>query len=216
MDNDTLNKSKEKLKSIINDNIERDGIWDLYKYIEEDTDFFTAPSSSKYHNNVEGGLFQHSLNVLYYALMLHKFSLKNSSVYEKYQPNKESIYIVSLFHDLCKVNFYSFQQHWKKNTEGRWESYLTYVVDEQPPYLDHANKSVFLLQQYIRLSEREAEAIRWHMGAFDPSAHFAYPYGFAFRNAMEKNSLVPLINSADISASMIENIYDYKENTFIK
>jgi len=40
------------------------GIKELVKYLEEKTDYFTAPASTKFHSNFEGGLAEHSHNVV--------------------------------------------------------------------------------------------------------------------------------------------------------
>jgi hypothetical protein len=73
---------------------------DLLKYLEEETDYFWAPASSKpkYHGCWPGGLVQHSLNVVH--TMEHfntHFGLKISA---------QSIFIVGAYHDLGKTNFY--------------------------------------------------------------------------------------------------------------
>ena len=52
---DTIIKALSKVK--------RDGIEDLIAYMDE-SGFFTAPASSGFHLHQEGGLAQHSLNVL--------------------------------------------------------------------------------------------------------------------------------------------------------
>ena len=40
----------------------REGIEDLIKFLEN-SDFFTAPASTKFHGDYEGGLWEHSLKV---------------------------------------------------------------------------------------------------------------------------------------------------------
>jgi hypothetical protein len=75
----------------------RDSILNLVNYLET-TDFFTAPSSTIFHCNYPGGLLEHSLNV--YLLLqekVGKFKLNYSN---------DTVTIVSLFHDVCKANFY--------------------------------------------------------------------------------------------------------------
>ena len=78
--------------------IERSGKADLMMWLEQ-SDFFVAPASAKYHGSYEGGLVEHSLNV-YDALV------KLLTIYPEIQVSEESIAIVALFHDLCKVNMY--------------------------------------------------------------------------------------------------------------
>ena len=57
-----LQEIKQEFLEIYYDNIERDGAEELLNYLEK-TDFFTAPASGRRHNNFEGGLCQHSINV---------------------------------------------------------------------------------------------------------------------------------------------------------
>jgi len=41
----------------------REGMDKLVNYLENETDFFEAPASTKYHSSYVGGLLIHSLNV---------------------------------------------------------------------------------------------------------------------------------------------------------
>lgn len=55
--------------------IKREGIEELIKYLES-SDFFTAPASTKFHGDYEGGLLEHSLKV--YDILCEK--LKNPGI----------------------------------------------------------------------------------------------------------------------------------------
>ncbi len=79
---------------------------------------------------------------------------------------------------------------------------MVYSVDDQLP-LGHGEKSLSILQDFIKLTEPEKLAIRWHMGAFEPGTHFDYPTGYAFRAEMEKYPLVALLFTADLEASSV-------------
>ena len=79
---------------------------------------------------------------------------------------------------------------------------VVYSVDDKFP-LDHGVKSLSILQDFLKLTEAEKLAIRWHMGATEPGTHFDYPAGYAFRAAMEKHPLVTLLFTADLEASQI-------------
>ena len=57
-----IEENKEEFLRIARENINRDGIEELLKFLES-TDFFTAPCSTKFHLSEKGGLCQHSLNV---------------------------------------------------------------------------------------------------------------------------------------------------------
>lgn len=148
-----IEKNKIRFKEIVGKYIHLNGINELVEWLET-TDFFTAPSSARYHGAEPGGLCEHSLAVY--------DRLKNIQADE----SDETIAIVSLFHDLCKVNFYKQSYRNVKNDEtGKWERVPSYDYADQLP-LGHGEKSMFLLMKYIRLTDEEALAIRWHMGGY--------------------------------------------------
>ncbi|MCD3211798.1 HD domain-containing protein [Clostridium botulinum C/D] len=154
---DKLIKNKEKIVELLK-STERPGIERVIQYLDE-TDFFVAPASTKYHGNFDGGFAEHSLNV--YEL----FKGKN----EKFDLglSQDTLIITSILHDICKVNFYKKQPRWRKNDKGRWESYEGYVCENDFP-IGHGEKSVIKLMQFIKLSKEEIIIIRWHMGGFEP------------------------------------------------
>jgi hypothetical protein len=77
----------------------------------------------------------------------------------------ESIAIVSLLHDLCKVDFYvESTRNVKEN--GVWKSVPFYTIDDKLPY-GHGEKSVYIVSGFMRLTRDEAFAIRYHMGFSD-------------------------------------------------
>ena len=54
---------KEQFLDIYKTNITRDGADKLLDFLENKSDFFTAPASTRFHGACEGGLLRHSLNV---------------------------------------------------------------------------------------------------------------------------------------------------------
>ena len=54
----------------------------------------------------------------------------------------------------------------KNDVTGQWEKVPFYQVADQLPY-GHGEKSVYLIEHFMRLKTAEAIAIRWHMGGFD-------------------------------------------------
>lgn len=152
--------NKETFLTLCRKQIKRDGIEDLLKWLES-SDFFTAPASTRFHGNYSGGLCEHSLNV-------YKALVKLAADYPDMNFNEESLAIVALFHDLCKVDFYTTEKRNRKNPEtGQWESYDAYSINEQFCFGGHGSKSVYLVQHFMKLSMSEAAAINTHMGAFD-------------------------------------------------
>ena len=185
---------KEAQKKLADDFVEllrttnRDGIEELIRYLQEETDFFTAPASTKYHGAYEGGLLQHSMNV-YEVLRCdpdRNFSFS------------DSIIIVSLLHDICKANCYHTERRNVKEN-GVWVEKQVYVFDDEFP-LGHGEKSLYLASKFIELSDEEAAAIRWHMGAFDN----AFRGGDRGLNAAyEKYPLAVMLHMADMRATYL-------------
>lgn len=171
-------------------NIKRSGIQDLTKWLEN-SDFFTAPASTKYHGCHEGGLCEHSLNV---ADALTSLYGATNSLFAL-----ESILIVALFHDLCKVNFYKKSKRNVK-TDAGWIEKDFWEIDEKFPCGDHADKSIIILQQYINLLPEEIMAIRAHMGGFDTSVKGG---SFMVGKIFEKSELAVLLHCADLIATYI-------------
>ena len=159
--NESLIRDKEEFLSIFEANITRDGSKQLLEYLKNNCDFFTAPASTKYHSAYEGGLLHHTLNV-YHAL---KDYLARERVKNEYglKYSDETIAIVALLHDICKVNFYKVSSRNVKDEFGVWHSVPYYEVNDTLPY-GHGEKSVYILSGFMRLSREEAFAIRYHMG----------------------------------------------------
>ena len=163
---------KERFVSIYNEKISRAGSKELLDWISS-TDFFVAPASTKFHGAKDSGLVEHSVKV--YEVLREKH-------FDSYD-DEESFAICALLHDLCKIKFYkkSFRNV-KNDSTGVWEKVPCYTFDDSFPY-GHGEKSVFLIERFMRLKPAEAMAIRWHMGGFDDAvkgAGYASPIGIAY------------------------------------
>ena len=178
---------KERFLSIC-ESIDRPGIEGLIDYLKN-SDFFSAPASTRYHGSYEGGLLEHSLNVYDELVRL-------LGVYPEITADPSTVAIISLFHDLCKINFYGKEKRNRKDSNGRWESYDAYVTDEKFHYGGHGSKSVFILQNYIKLTAEEAVAINCHMSCWDGNT--------SVRAAYEQYPLAWLLHVADESATYIK------------
>lgn len=190
--------AKEEFISIYNENIKRKGADKLLEFLQK-SDFFTAPSSTRFHGSHEGGLVEHSVNV-YHCL---KDYLSRPRVKEMYGMSfsEESIAIVALLHDVCKVNFYTTEMRNKKNDEtGQWEKVPFYTINDTLPY-GHGEKSVYIISGYLygegRLTRDEACAIRWHMGFSYGSVEERGTIG----KALEMYPLAFALHVADMEAS---------------
>lgn len=155
-----IEKQKQEFLDICRAAIQREGLDDLLAWLSK-ADFFTAPASTKYHGAYEGGLCQHSIDVYNYA--------KRAAALYDGEVNPEAMAIAALFHDVCKVNFYKTD---KKNQkiDGEWREVPYYTISEKFAFGGHGSKSVFLLQQFMKLKPEEAVAINCHMGFSDADA----------------------------------------------
>lgn len=181
---------KEEFLQIYKENIQRQGANELLEWLLQ-TDFFTAPASTKFHCACLGGLVQHSVSV--YNVLLEKH-------FNKDEDSKESFAICALLHDLCKAQFYKVSTRNVKNEDtGKWEKQPFYAVEDKFPF-GHGEKSVFLIERFMRLKTYEAMAIRWHMGGFDDTAKSG---GFAISLAFEKYSLAVKLHLADLESTYL-------------
>ena len=70
---------------------------------------------------------------------------------------------------------------------------------DQLPY-GHGEKSVYLIEHFMRLKTAEAIAIRWHMGGFDDAVRGG---SFALSAAFEKYPLAVKLHIADLEATYL-------------
>lgn len=153
---------KEEFIQVYRENITRDGADALLDYLENKSDFFTAPASARFHGSYAGGLCEHSLNV-YDCLQDY---LQRPRVEELYglEYSPETVAVVALLHDLCKIGCYRpGTRNVKNDATGQWEKVPTFTFDDPLPY-GHGEKSVYIISGFMRLTREEAMAIRWHMG----------------------------------------------------
>ena len=178
---------KEEFISIYNKYINRAGSKELLDWMQK-TDFFTAPASTKYHCACECGLVMHSVSVFNTLMEKH---------FDEEKDNAESFAIAALLHDLCKAQFYKVSTRNVKNEQtGQWEKQPFYAVEDSFPY-GHGEKSVFLIERFMRLKIEEAMAIRWHMGGFEDSN------GFTVSLAYEKYPLAVKLHLADLESTYL-------------
>ncbi len=176
--------AKEEFISIYKNYITRTGSDALLKYLES-SDFFTAPASSKFHSNFEGGLCEHSLKTYY--RFLKNLELEYGSKWQDVI-SMESAAIISLLHDVCKIDFYKLDYRNVK-IDGNWTQKPYYSVEDSLPY-GHGEKSVYIVSGFMKLTREEAMAINWHMGAMDnrikggsyslSPAFYTFPTSFIF------------------------------------
>ena len=188
---------QEQFLAIARNDIHREGIEDLLKYLQE-SDFFEAPASTKYHGSYEGGLVQHCIDV-YNALHDELAFIYGDNYLGVY--SEETIAIVSLFHDLCKVGRYKAgTRNVKDPVTKQWHGEPTYFYNDEAFEMGHGASSVYTVQKFINLEDFEAQAIFWHMGAYDIS-NYSNLNGLS--SAFEKNTLAFALHRADMMATYV-------------
>ena len=145
-------ENRRRFTEIYRSTVTREGADRLFAYLES-TDFFSAPASTRYHGNYEGGLCQHSLNV--YDCLCDILARPRMQEVYGIRYSDESIAIAALLHDLCKVNFYKTSFRNAKNEQGKWEQVPYYTIEDNLPY-GHGEKSVYIISAYMRLTRDEA------------------------------------------------------------
>lgn len=205
--NYAINRYEELLESV-----SRDGIDRLMDFIRK-SDFYKAPASTRFHGSHEGGLLEHSLNV-YERLVDKENNPVWAEIYKDIDP--DSFIIVALLHDICKTYYYSMElknqktydagkvanaERWQvkhdNNGDFIWETVPAYVVDDKIPY-GHGEKSVMMIEEYIKLKPVERYAIRWHMGPYSGQQDWN-----TLGDAIERYPLVLALFEADMEATRI-------------
>ena len=181
--------SKDKFTEIYTQYITRPGADKLFAWLES-TDFFTAPASTRFHGDYNGGLCEHSINVWEELIRLLK-------AYPEVKVTAETATIVTLLHDLCKIGCYK-QELRNQKVNGVWVQKPVYVFDEDFCYGGHGSKSVYLIQKHMDLTDTEAVAINCHMGFSDRN-----PGDYSLGSAYEQYPLAWLLHVADESATFI-------------
>ena len=189
-------ENKKRFINLVRASIERDGVDELVEYLEG-SDFFVAPASTIYHGSWEGGLCEHSLNV--YESLLSEVT--NTLGEDQDIIDLESIAVVGLFHDLCKVNSYEkYLRNVKNDATGKWEQVECYRKNVKFP-LGHGEKSLFIVMKFMDITADEALALRWHMGAFDTGEYNSVN---ELSKAFEMSPLAFLLHVADMKATYIK------------
>jgi hypothetical protein len=175
---------------------DKDPVWAMLDYLETETDFYTAPASTRFHNNEPFGLVRHSLSVLANGLRLAPVMLGCDVDYYH-------LSISCLLHDFCKVNMYEATTRNVKNEKtGVWEKVPAYKVREDYMSFGHGIESMLRLSRFIQMPEAWNHAIRWHMGAYDlsPTADISH------KKALAKYREVLFLQTADMQAGLVDEV----------
>lgn len=175
--------AEEKFRELFCE-VNREGGDKLLKELER-MGFFEAPASTKYHGSYKGGLVEHSVNVCERLLWL----AEDQAQRKVRQYSMETLVIVSLLHDVCKAQLY------KEDGAGGF----VYNTDDMP--YGHGEKSVYMIMKWMPLTDEEALAIRWHMGAYDTAARADLR---DLSRAMARSELVAMLHLADMMATHLD------------
>ena len=195
MNEDLINKNRQEFIEIFENNIKRDGAKELLDWLKK-TDFFVAPASTKFHSAVAGGLCFHSICAYkrFKQNLLTEYgdNLKNIV-------SDETIAIIALLHDICKVDCYKLDyKNVKVNNEWTKQPYYAYA--DALPY-GHGEKSVYMISGFMKLTREEALAINWHMGGFDSRVQGGF-YGLG--QVFSQYPLAVMFHIADIQATYLD------------
>lgn len=197
MEQEIIEKNKQEFLALARSQIKREGLEELLAWLES-SDFFEAPASTKFHSAEAGGLCFHSLNV-------HKrlMQLIGEEFADKISP--ESATIVALFHDVCKCYTYKIDYRNVKENDV-WVKKPFYAYDDALPF-GHGEKSVYIINGFMRLTREEALAINWHMGGFDKRVIGG---AMEFSKAYYKYPICVLLHTADILATYLDESAEQK------
>lgn len=166
------------------------GIGDLVDEMEK-IGYFTAPCSGGNHLAKEGGLAQHSWNVLK-AMWSIRDALDELD--DLYIPRR-SIVLTALLHDLGKCG-----DHGKANyvpnilKSGEQSKNKPYETNKDLLYIPHEVRSVKIASEYISLTEDEEWAILMHNGLYGD---------FKYSIQGKETPLYLLLHTADMWASRV-------------
>lgn len=157
---------------------QREGMEDLLDFAEE-LGFFEAPASGGNHLCKDGGLLEHTVNVMQLAEKIGVAMLGGAA----YNKIHDSVIIAAGLHDLGKCgrygNPYYVENMIQDGKPTKKDPVQKYKRSEAKPFkispdlchIDHPLRSVELAARYIDLTEEEEHAIFYHDGAYGSLAY---------------------------------------------
>lgn len=157
-----------------------------------ETDFYTAPASTRYHEAYSGGLCEHSLKVVKRMTQLLRSGVWNTGM----EFVKQAVFC-ALVHDFTKIGQYeSFSRNVKNEVTGKWDAVQSWRYrKDRVNLMGHGEGSVhWCTKLRLPLTYEMTLAIRWHMGLWDCSTSAQADFGEACR----KYPLVHLVQFSDL------------------
>lgn len=182
--------NKERFETYVRLYVQRDGV-DAFLQDLEENGFYDAWASTTYHCNYKGGLVEHTLNVIEYALKLaDTFKSKVS---------KESIVLCACGHDTGKAYEYYVNNLLKS---GKVSGSKPKKINPSLIIKSHAMRSLTIMSKFFTLTESEKVAILSHDGWYENTNR---EYMLAL------DELLYIIHSADLYvARFVEPVKSYK------
>lgn len=176
----------------------REGIEDLIDYMEE-IGFFTAPCSGGNHLCKEGGLVEHTANVLKLAEKLSVAFYGGKNITNEF---RNACVISACLHDLGKCGQFG-KPNYTPNIlkSGKVSDSKPYKTNPDLLYVDHEIRSVAIAQMFIDLTEEEQFAILYHNGLYG-----ALKYSLQGK----ETPLYMIIHWADMWASRVVEVEEVK------
>lgn len=132
---------------------------DFLRFLEEETSWLSSPASTRFHNDFEGGLLCHSVSVTEILLKIKEILAPDI--------DSESCVVTGILHDVGKVG-YAGKPYYIANPDrqGFGNRVRKYIVNPRVVSMGLAVRSLFLVSQFIQLTEEEAQAIVYHDGQY--------------------------------------------------
>jgi hypothetical protein len=158
------------------------------RFLENDTNWLTSPASTRFHLAEESGLLKHSVGVCETLLRMKPFMRPDVS--------DESCVIVGLFHDCGKVGYSNNPLYIANPNQAEVAKGTRYIYNPRVTKMGLAVRSLYLIAQYVPLTEEEAQAITYHDGQYIEENHVVAHY---------EKPLTLLVHFADMwTASFLE------------
>jgi len=143
---------------------------ELMDYIEAETEWLSAPASTRFHLCRENGLLEHSVNVAETLLRI------KDTLYPLIED--ESCIIVALLHDLGKAGMpkeplYLKNYPTEKQQRAGYGPTYPYSYNTGLTYLSVPIRSLYLALPFIPLTDEETQAIAYHDGQYVEDNHSA-------------------------------------------
>jgi len=127
-------------------------------FLEAETSWLVSPASTRFHLAEERGLLRHSVGVCETLLRIKPVMHPETS--------DESCAIVGLFHDVGKVGYPHNPLYVPSHSRADIEKGIRYSYNPRVTKMGLAVRSLYLIAQFVPLSEEEAQAITYHDGQY--------------------------------------------------